>query len=388
MARPPGRVAGKRREVAGTNRGTARGRAGRTANAPTGAAGPSTRAGLMSAGLTPTTEPHRWVHVPVPRLHSRLGEAFPARDVALGGGPRRGGHGCPARVGAERGGAGACPGLGLRSRAAAEGGEGAGKEGAPAVLQCSAAPSPPARPRSAARHCGNADGSPARAGPNRSGHPLPARAAPCPRRAGLPLSPASSAPFRFPPAPAGTAGRFLPRRDAAGLCPRHRPLALCLGARRDPHPEYRRTPPAATLGAPSSTPASLCVPPRRRDLRSPRCCTHSGQVPALLRSSFSRENLPYPYLSSGPSRVSVSLFPSPCPRCPLCAVQQQTALRGPRRGGGPTSSPLPRQTLGTAAPRPLVGAPGEGEPRVAAASPRPCVVMCGQRPGEKGLFTL
>ncbi|XP_064252074.1 collagen, type I, alpha 1b-like [Passer domesticus] len=50
------------------------GTGGRDSERPDGGGpGPSTRAGLTGAGLTPTTEPRRWVHVPVPRLHSRLG---------------------------------------------------------------------------------------------------------------------------------------------------------------------------------------------------------------------------------------------------------------------------------------------------------------------------
>lgn len=274
MARPPGRVAGERREVAGTNRGTAlavRGRAGRTANAPTGAAGPSTRAGLMSAGLTPAREPRRWVHVPLPRLHSRDGGG--GRMWHYAGDPGAAATDAPCEWERSAAGPVRAPGWasGAERRRRAE--KGAGKEGAPAVLQCSAAPSPPARPRSAARHCGNADGSPARAGPNRSGHPLPGRAAPCPRRAGLPLSPASSGPFRFPPAPAGTAGRFLPRRDAAGWCPRDRPLALCLtgagglilppaldaGGRRQQPPWW--PPPAPRLLAAAPLDAGICEAP-------------------------------------------------------------------------------------------------------------------------------
>ncbi|XP_053851084.1 collagen alpha-1(I) chain-like [Vidua macroura] len=322
--------------------------------------------------------------------------AFPARgrrsDVTIRGGPRCGGDGCSVRVGAERGGAGACPGLGLRSRAAAEGGERAGKEGAPAVLQCSAAPSPPARPRSAARHCGNADGSPARAGPNRSGHPLPGRAAPCPTRAGLPLSPASSAPFRFPPAPAGTAGRFLPRRDAAGLCPQDGPLALCLGARRDPHPasgaERRRTPPAATLGAPSSTPTSLCVSPRRRDLRSPRCCTHSGRIPGLCPAPF--QFLPGESPSSLPILPHGLCVPISFSLSPLTPLLSPAAISaaGPHAGWGvPPRLRFPAAAIrhsesqhrGRSWEHPVSGSPAPQPPLPP--FPRcPCVVMCGQSP--------
>lgn len=232
------------------------------------------------------------------------------------------------------------------------------------MLQCSAAPSPPARPRSAARHCGNADGSPARAGPNRSGHPLPTRAAPCPGRSGLPLSPASLAPFRFPPAPARHRGTFPPAAGCSRLVSPRSPARLVFGDREGPHPapgaERRRTPPAATLVAPSSTPASLCGSPRRRDFEAPGAPpTRGGSlVSALLRSSFPGRISSLPILRASHRLcfpVSFSLSPLTPLRSP---AQTGWTLRSPRRGGGPTSASLPRgchQALG-------IAAPGTGEP--------------------------
>lgn len=170
--------------------------------------------------------------------------------------------------------------------------------------------------------------------------------------------------FVFLLPPPGTAGRFLLRRDAAGLCPRDRPLALCLGTGRGPHPapgaERRRTPPAATLVAPSSTPASLCGSPRRRDFEAPGAPpTRGGSlVSALLRSSFPGRISSLPILRASHRLcfpVSFSLSPLTPLRSP---AQTGWTLRSPRRGGGPTSASLPRgchQALG-------IAAPGTGEP--------------------------
>lgn len=81
--------------------------------------------------------------------------------------------------------------------------KGAGKEGAPAVLQCSAAPSPPARPRSAARHCGNADGkAPPGLGRTGPGIPCPVGPHPAPGAPGCRSPPLPQPRFVFlPPLP-------------------------------------------------------------------------------------------------------------------------------------------------------------------------------------------
>ncbi|XP_059341615.1 collagen alpha-1(I) chain-like [Ammospiza nelsoni] len=355
-ARPPGRVAGGRREVTGRTAGPRwrRGTGGRDRNA-----GPSTRAGLMSPCLTPSTEPRGWVHGPVPRLHSRLGEAFPARDAALPGDPGAAAADAPREW--ERSAAGPVRAPGWAS--GAERRRRAEKErGRRGLLQCcNAAPRRARRPGRAPPPVTAAMRMEAPPGLGRTGPAIPRLLGPrpAPGAPGCRSAPLPRPRFVFlPPLPG-------PRdvSSRGGTQPACVPgIALCLGARRDPHPECRRTPPAATLGAPPA-PRLLSASPLDAGSCEAPGAAPAGADPWSLPGSVPASPGRFSFLPAyppGPQGLCVSISP-PCPRCPLCTVQQQTALRGPGRGGGPTSAPLPRQTPGTAAPRPLVGAPPRTE---------------------------
>lgn len=307
--------------------------------------------------------------------------AFPARgrrsDVALHGRPRRGGDGCPVRAGAERGGAGACPGLGLQSRAAAEGGEGSREGGGScsAAMQRRAEPAGPAAlRRPSLRQCGWKPrpgwAEPVRASSACSGRILPQtrRAAALSRFLG-PVS-FSSCPCRdrgtFPPA----AGRS--RACVPGIA------GLVLGGWRGPHSasgaERRRTPqqppwwppPAPRLLSAPPLDAGTCEAPGAAPTRG------GSPVSALLRSSFSEENLPPPpYLSSEPHRLCFPISFSPSP---LTTAQSSSKQRCGASGG---LGVPPGLRFPAAAVRPSESQhrgrswqqPGRGSP--AAASPPP-----------------
>lgn len=216
---------------------------------------------------------------PAPRLHSRSGGGLgcgttretrassPCERERSAAGPVR----APVRASG-----------GERRRKEKGAGEGGGSRSA--AMQ-RGAESRARRPGSAPppRRCCNAGVStaPRRAGPGRA-----SRAVPRPNRSRLRLSPAFSPPFRFPPAPAGTAGRCLPRRDAAGRCPRDLPFAPCLprggGLGLPPVLDARglrqRSP-----WPPQLPVSSLRLPPTPGPPRSPLCLLHRrGAGPGSL----------------------------------------------------------------------------------------------------------
>lgn len=233
--------------------------------------------------------------------------------------------------------------------------KGEGKEGAPAVLQCSAAPSRARRPGSAPplQQCRcEHRAAPGRTGP---GIPCPTGPPPAPTAPSFGSPPLSRPRFVFLPLLPG-------RRDVSSRCPGDLPLAHCLprrgGGGASSCPRRRR--PGGHAGShprPLSSPASGRGSPRRRD-----CCEAPGAAPirggspgsALLRSSFSWGKLPPPHVTSGPPpgaphprrRPSRSFAPSPLspPRGPA-ANSAVCPTRDPRRGRG-VPPPLPYPAAG------------------------------------------
>lgn len=268
--------------------------------------------------------------------------------------------------------------------------KGEGKEGAPAVLQCSAAPSRARRPGSAPplQQCRcEHRAAPGRTGP---GIPCPTGPPPAPTAPSFGSPPLSRPRFVFLPLLPG-------RRDVSSRCPGDLPLAHCLPRRGGgglilpPAPEARR--PRRQSPSSSQLPGFWPrLPPTPGLLRSPRCCPDSGRVPGLRPAPLQLllgETPPSPrYLRAAPwgpppSPSSESeLRPVPALASPRSRCKQRCVSHaGPQAGeGGPTSAPLPRSwhlTLGHAprghaTPRPRVGAPGKGDPHAAAPCPAPC----------------
>lgn len=258
--------------------------------------------------------------------------------------------------------------------------KGEGKEGAPAVLQCSAAPSRARRPGSAPplQQCRcEHRAAPGRTGP---GIPCPTGPPPAPTAPSFGSPPLSRPRFVFLPLLPG-------RRDVSSRCPGDLPLAHCLPRRGGGGPH-----PAPGAGGPAATPAVTLVlsaprllaaaPPDAGAAAKPPVLPRFGagpRAPPCSAPASPGGNSPLPTLPPGrplgpPTLAVVRVGASPRPRSRLPAVPLQTALCVPRGtpgggGGSHLRSPTPQlasdigtRTAGTRHTAAACGSTREGGP--------------------------